>query len=126
MIKLFLGINERTMEANKSIKIVLESQGDVHEKVANQSNSELLSSSPTKSPGPPHIQIDIQIAYDLHFGYSTCAQKANKIALPVALVSCPTNIGVIRSHQNSTDFQNHFWCHATILARWAMYPVGVH
>jgi hypothetical protein len=55
------------MENKWSIKKVLESQGDVHEKVANQSNSELLSSSPTRSPGPPHIQIDVQIAYNLYF-----------------------------------------------------------
>jgi hypothetical protein len=47
------------MEDKWSIKKVLESQGDVHENVANQSNSELLSLSPTQSPGPPHIQIDI-------------------------------------------------------------------
>jgi hypothetical protein len=51
------------MEDKWSIKKVLESQGDVHEKVANQSNSELLSLSPTRTPGPPRIQIDIQIAY---------------------------------------------------------------
>jgi hypothetical protein len=43
------------MEDKQSIKKVMESQGDVHEKVANQSNSELLSSSPTRSPVPPHI-----------------------------------------------------------------------
>jgi hypothetical protein len=51
------------MEDKRSIKNVLENQGDVHEKVANQSNSELSSLSPTQSPGPPHIQIDVQIAY---------------------------------------------------------------
>jgi hypothetical protein len=62
------------MEDKRSIKKVLESQGDVHEKVVNQSNSELLSSSPTRSPGqPPHIQIDVQIAYYLCFGRSTYA-----------------------------------------------------
>jgi hypothetical protein len=55
------------MEDKWNIKKVLESQGDMHEKVANQSNSELPSSSPTWSSGPPHIQIDIQIAYDLYF-----------------------------------------------------------
>jgi hypothetical protein len=38
------------MEDKWSIKKVLESQGDVHEKVENQSNSKLLSSSPTRSP----------------------------------------------------------------------------
>jgi hypothetical protein len=56
------------MEDKQSIKKVLESQGDMHEKEVNQSNSELLSSSPTWSPGPPRIQIDVQIAYDLCFG----------------------------------------------------------
>jgi hypothetical protein len=61
------------VEDKQSIKKVVESQGDVHDKVANQSNSELPSSSPTRSPGPPHIQINIQIAYDLRFGCSTYA-----------------------------------------------------
>jgi hypothetical protein len=104
------------MEDKRSIKKVLESQGDMHEKVVNQSNSELLSLSPTRSLGPPRIQIDIQIAYDLSFGRSTYARKAKKITFPMALVSCPTKIGVIQNHQNSTDFQNHFWCCTTILA----------
>jgi hypothetical protein len=53
------------MKDKWSIKKVLESQADVHEMVANQSNSELLSSSPTPSIGPPRIQIKVQIAYDL-------------------------------------------------------------
>jgi hypothetical protein len=114
------------MQDKRSIKKVLESQGDVHEKVANQSNSELPSSSPTQSPGPPHIQIDVRIAYDLRFGHSTNARKAKAITFPMALVSCPTKTGVICSHQNSTDFQNCFWCCTIILARWAVYPVGVH
>jgi hypothetical protein len=114
------------MEDKRSIKKVLESHGDVHEKVANQSNSEFLSSSPTRSPGPPRIQIDVQIAYDLCFVRSTYAQKDKEINFPMTLVSCPTKIGVIPNYQNSTDFQNRFWCCATILARWAMYPVGVH
>jgi hypothetical protein len=56
------------MEDKQSIKKVLESQGDVHKKVANKSNLELLSLSQTQSLGPSHIQIDIQIAYNLHFG----------------------------------------------------------
>jgi hypothetical protein len=114
------------MEDKRSIKKVLESQGDVHEKVANQSNSELASSSPTQSPGPPHIQIDVQIAYDICFRRSTYAQKGKEITFPVAPVLCPTKIGVVLNHQNSTDFQNRFWCCATILARWTVYPVGVH
>jgi hypothetical protein len=49
------------MEDKRNIKKVLESQGYMHEKVANQSNSELSSSSATQSPEPPCIQIDIQI-----------------------------------------------------------------
>jgi hypothetical protein len=114
------------MEDKRSIKKVLESQGDVHEKVVNQFNSELSSLSSTQSPGPPRIQIDIQIAYDLHFGRSIYAQKAKEINFPMALVSCPTKIGVVLNHQNSSDFQNHFWYCATILAWWAVYPVGVH
>jgi hypothetical protein len=92
------------MENKKSIKKVLESQGDVHEKVANQSNSELLSSSPTQSPEPSCIQIDVQITYDLRFGRSTYARKAKEIKFPMELVSCPTKIEVVCNHQNSTDF----------------------
>jgi hypothetical protein len=47
------------MKDKWSIKKVLERQGDMHEKVANQSNSELPSSSPTRSPVSPRIQIDV-------------------------------------------------------------------
>jgi hypothetical protein len=74
------------MEDKWSIKKVLESQGDMHEKVVNQSDSELLSPSPTQSPGPPRIQIAVQITYDLRFGRSTYAQKAKEIAFQMALV----------------------------------------
>jgi hypothetical protein len=111
------------MEDKRSIKKVLESQGDVHKKVMNQSNLELLSSSPTRSPGPPHIQIDVQIAYDVRFRCSTYALKDKDINFSMEPVSCPTQIRVIRNHQNGTDFQNCFWCCATIFARWAVYLV---
>jgi hypothetical protein len=83
--------------------MVLESQGGVHKKMANQSNSELSSSSPTQSPGPPRIQIDVQSAYDLRFGRSTYARKS-EITFLMELVSCPTKIGVVRIQQNTTDF----------------------
>jgi hypothetical protein len=83
---------------------VLESQGDVHEKLANQSNLELSSLSSTKSSGPPHVQIDVQIAYGLHYRHSTYARKAKEITFPMALVSYPTIIGVVHNHKNSTDF----------------------
>jgi hypothetical protein len=92
------------MKDKWNIKKVLESKGDVHEKVANQSNSELPSVSSTRSPGPPHIQIDVQIVYDLRFLRSTYARKAKEITFPMALVSCPSKIRVVRNHQNSTDF----------------------
>jgi hypothetical protein len=92
------------MEDKQSIKKVMKSQGDVHEKVANQSNSELPSSSPTRSPEPPRIQIEVQIAYGLHFVRSTYARKDKEISFPMALVLCPTKIGVVRNHQNSTNF----------------------
>jgi hypothetical protein len=91
------------MEDKWSIKKVLERQGDVHEKVANQSNSELPSSSPTQSPEPPRIQIDVQIVYNLRFGCSTYARKAKNITFPMTLVTYPTKIRVIRNHQNSTN-----------------------
>jgi hypothetical protein len=105
------------MEDKRSIKKVLESQGDVHEKVVNQSNLELPSLSPTRSPGPPCIQIDVHIAYYLHFGCSIYARKSKEITFPMKPVSCPTKIRVVRNHQNRTNFQNRFWCYITILAR---------
>jgi hypothetical protein len=92
------------MEKKWSINKVLESEGDVHEKVANQSNSELLSSSPTQSLGSPRIQIDVQIAYELRFRCYTYSRKDKEITFPMALVSCPNKIVVIRNHQNSTSF----------------------
>jgi hypothetical protein len=92
------------MEDKWSIKKVLESQGDVHKKVANQSNSKLPSSSPTRSPGPPRIQIDVQIVYNLRFGRSTYARKAKEISFLMAQVLCLTKIRVIRNHQKSTNF----------------------
>jgi hypothetical protein len=83
---------------------VVESQGDVHKTVVNQSNSELLSLSPTRSSGPPRIKINVQIAYDLRFGRSTYEWKAKEITFSMTLVSCPTKIGVARNHQHTVDF----------------------
>jgi hypothetical protein len=114
------------MEDKQNIKKVLESQGHVHEKVANQSNLKLLSLSSIRSSVSPRIRIDVQIVYDLRFGHSTYARKAKEITFPIALVSCPTKIIVVCNHQNSTNFQNSFWCCTTIFARWAVYLVGVY
>jgi hypothetical protein len=91
------------MEDKQSIKKVLESQGDTHDKMANQSNSELSSLSPTRSPQPPCIQIDVHIAYDIYFGRSIYARKAKETTFPMTLVSYPIKIEVIRNHQNSTN-----------------------
>jgi hypothetical protein len=53
-----------------NIKRVLESQGDMHNKVEVQANSKSrsLTSSPTWSVGPPCLQIDVQDVSDLRFG----------------------------------------------------------
>jgi hypothetical protein len=58
------------MEDMLDIKRVLESQGNTHYKVEVQYNSESTSLTlcPTRSLGPPCIQIDVQDASDLRFG----------------------------------------------------------
>jgi hypothetical protein len=55
------------MENMQDVKKVLESQGNMHNMVEVQANSEFrsLTSSPSRSPGPPFLQIDIQDASDL-------------------------------------------------------------
>jgi hypothetical protein len=55
------------MEDKWEIKRVLESQRNMHNKVEVQANSESrsLTSSQTRSPGPPCLQIDVQDASDL-------------------------------------------------------------
>jgi hypothetical protein len=117
------------MEDKWSIKKVLESQGDVHKKVANQSNSELPSSSPTQSPGSPRIQIDVQIAYDLRFGRSTYERKAKEITFPMALFSCPTKIGVVHNHKKYQFLEpflvlRHYFGPMGRVSRWS--PLGTH
>jgi hypothetical protein len=62
------------MEDMWDIKKVLEIQGNTHNKVEVQANSESRSpSNPTQSPGPPCLKIDVQDASDLRFGRSTYA-----------------------------------------------------
>jgi hypothetical protein len=58
------------MEDMWDIKRVLGSQGDMHNKVEVQANSESrsLTLSPTRSPGPPCLQIDVQDTSDIRFG----------------------------------------------------------
>jgi hypothetical protein len=58
------------MEDMWDIKKVLESQENTHNKVEVQANSKCrsLTSSPTRSPRPPFLQIDVQDVSDLRFG----------------------------------------------------------
>jgi hypothetical protein len=58
------------MEDMWGIKKMLEIQGNMHNKVEFQANleSRSMTSSPTQSPGPPCLQIDIQDTSDLQFG----------------------------------------------------------
>jgi hypothetical protein len=55
------------MEDMWDIKRVLEDQGITHNKVEVQSNSESrsLTSSPTRSPGPPYLKNDVHDASNL-------------------------------------------------------------
>jgi hypothetical protein len=57
------------MENMQDIKKVLKSQGNVHNMVEVQAilESRSLTLSPTWSPGPPCLQIDVQEASDLQF-----------------------------------------------------------
>jgi hypothetical protein len=58
------------MEDKWDIKRVLERQGNTHNKVEVQANSESrsLTLSPTRSSGPPCPQIHVWDASDLRFG----------------------------------------------------------
>jgi hypothetical protein len=58
------------MEDMWGIKTVLESHRNTHNKVEVQSNleSRSLTSSPTQSPRPPCLQINVQDVSDLRFG----------------------------------------------------------
>jgi hypothetical protein len=57
------------MENMQKIEKVLESQGNMHNMVEVQANSESrsLTSSRTWSAGPPCLQIDVQDASDIRF-----------------------------------------------------------
>jgi hypothetical protein len=114
------------MEDMWDIKRVLKSPGNTH-KVESQSNSELwsLTSSPTRSPGPPCLQIDAHDASNLRFGWSTYASKEKEITVPIPLVSWSSKIGVGCNQQNKTDFHNLPGAAPPIWGRCFMYRVGV-
>jgi hypothetical protein len=58
------------MENMRDIKKVLENQVNMQNMEEVQANSEYrsLTLSPTRSPGPPCLQIDVQDVSDLRFG----------------------------------------------------------
>jgi hypothetical protein len=70
------------------IKGALKRQGYAHIKVEIQSNLEFqsLTSSPTRSLGPPQLQIDVKDAYEIGFGRSTYERKEDEINFPMPLV----------------------------------------
>jgi hypothetical protein len=57
--------------------------------------------SPTRSLGPPWIQIDIQDTYKFRFGLSTYALKYDAIKFPMAPVPGPTKIGFGQNCRNN-------------------------
>jgi hypothetical protein len=75
----------------------------VHIKVEFESNSEFqsLTSSPTRSPGPTWLQIDVQDAYQIGFGCSTYVQKEDEINFLMASVPSPTKIRLDHNCQNN-------------------------
>jgi hypothetical protein len=95
-------------EDERDIKRALERQEDAHIKVKMQSNSEFhsLTSSPTRSSGPPRLQIDVQNAYQIRFGRSTYAQKEDEITFPMDLVPCPTKIELDKNYRNNFNIQS--------------------
>jgi hypothetical protein len=90
------------------IKRALEGQGDAHIKVEIQSNSEFqsLTLSPTWSPLPPQLQIDLLDAYKFGFRRSTYERKEDKINFPMVLVLGPTRIGLDKNCQNNFNIQS--------------------
>jgi hypothetical protein len=80
----------------------------VHIKVEIQSNSESqsLTLSPTQSPGPPRIQIDVQDRYQIGSGRSTYARKEDELTFPMELVPDPTKVGLNPNYQNHFNIQS--------------------
>jgi hypothetical protein len=76
-------------EDKQDIKRVLERQGDAHNKVEIQFNWKFqsLTSSPTRSPGPPRLQIDVQDACGIGFRCSTYEQKEDGTIIPMEPVT---------------------------------------
>jgi hypothetical protein len=95
-------------EDERDIKRALERQEDVHIKVEIQSNSEFqsLTLSPTRSSGPPRLQIDVLDTYHIVFGHTTYTGKEDETNFPMALVLGPTKIGFDQNCRNNFNIQS--------------------
>jgi hypothetical protein len=62
--------------------------------------------SPTRSLGPPQLQIDVQDTYQIKFGRSTYAQKEDEIIFPMAPVPGPNKIGLDHNCRNNFNIQS--------------------
>jgi hypothetical protein len=96
------------MEDMWDIKRVLESQGNTHNKVDVQSNSESKSLilNPSRSPGSPYLQIDLHDTHEIEFGHSICARKEEEIKFPMELVPGQTKIRFNQNCRNNFNIQS--------------------
>jgi hypothetical protein len=62
--------------------------------------------SPTSSPRPPRLQIDVQDAYQIGFGRSAYTPKEDEIIFPMAQVADPNIIELDQNCQNNLNIQS--------------------
>jgi hypothetical protein len=62
--------------------------------------------SPTQGSRPPQLQIDVQDAYKIGFGYSIYVRKEHEIEFVMALVPGLTKIGFEQNGQNNVNIQS--------------------
>jgi hypothetical protein len=100
---------------------------NTHNKVEVQANleSRSLTLSPTRSLGPPCLQINVHDTTDLRFGRYTYAWKDEGVKIPMPSIAGSTKIGVSHNDRNKTDLQNLPCAVPPILGRWPVYLVGV-
>jgi hypothetical protein len=79
-----------------------------------------------RTPGIARTKTDAHVAYGVGFECSLYGWKDNFKKLPMEPVSDPNSSGVDGNRLHKLTSRTVFWCCATILAQWAVYPVGVH
>src|SRR6266540_3470133 len=102
---------------------MLENKGDAHHQLEAESN---LTSSPPRNPGAGRTKIDAQDAYRLCFQRFLIHWKDNFITFPchrfhLKIPSESTGNVETSQHPESARVLRHH-----LLARWAVYHVGVH